>query len=338
MKIDGEFLVGGDPETVIAGALDAEARGYDGYFSTDDAHDPFLPLAVAARETTRIELGTAIAVAFARNPMSMAYTAHDLQLMSRGRLILGLGSQVRGHIVRRFSMPWSRPAARMREFVLALRAIWDCWDIGTRLDFQGEFYSHTLMTPVFSPAPNPFGPAKVMMAALGDRMAEVAGEVADGIIAHPLVTDRYVRESLLPAFSRGLQTAGRTRQEFEVCLPVFIATGHGDAEIAVAADAVREKVSFYASTPAYRAVLELHELVDLHERLHQLSRQGGWSEMAALVDDDVLRTFAVVGEPADAARQIRERYGPIVDRISFYAPYAVDPALLAEVRDHLLTG
>jgi probable F420-dependent oxidoreductase len=335
MKIDGEFQVGGDPDTVIAGARDAEARGYDGYFSTDDAHDPFLPLAVAARETSRIELGTAIAVAFARNPMSMAYTAHDLQLMSKGRLILGLGSQVRGHIVRRFSMPWSRPAARMREFVLAVRAIWECWDNGTPLNFEGEFYSHTLMTPAFSPPPNPYGQAKIMVAALGDRMAEVAGEVADGIIAHPLVTDRYVRESLLPAFTRGLEKAGRTREQFEVCLPVFIATGHSKAEIAAAADSVREKVSFYASTPAYRAVLELHGWADLHEQLHRLSREGGWAEMPKLVDDSVLSAFAVVGDPAAAAAQISERYGPIVDRISFYAPYAVDPAVLGEVRDLL---
>src|SRR3954451_9794212 len=214
MKIEGEFQVGGDPETVIKGALDAEARGYDGYFSTDDAYDPFLPLAVAARETSRIELGTAIAVAFARNPMSMAYTAHDLQLMSKGRLILGLGSQVRGHIVRRFSMPWSRPAARMREFVLAMRAIWSAWDAGSRLDFQGDFYSHTLMTPAFSPPPNPYGHPRVYLAALGGRMAEVTGEVGDGIIAHPLVTDRYLREALIPAIEVGLEKSGRSRAYF----------------------------------------------------------------------------------------------------------------------------
>lgn len=335
MKIDGAYDVGGGPDVVIAGARDAEARGYDGYFSTDDAHDPFLPLAVAARETERIELGTAIAVAFARNPMSMAYTSHDLQVMSKGRLILGLGSQVRAHIVRRFSMPWSRPAARMREYVLAMRAIWDCWDNGSKLDFEGEFSSHTLMTPVFSPPPSPYGQAKIMVAALGDLMAEVAGEVGDGIIAHPLMTERFVRESLAPAFTRGLEKAGRGRDKFEVVLPVFIATGHTDAEIAAAADAVREKVSFYASTPAYRAVLALHGWEDLHDQLHQLSRQGGWAEMPKLVGDDVLSGFAVVGDPASAAAQIKARYGGIVDRVSFYAPYDIDPAVLGEVRDEL---
>src|SRR3954471_16460611 len=215
MKFDGQYAQGADPEAMIAGAVENERRGYDGFFTTDDAHDPFLPLAAAARETERIELGTAIAVAFARNPMSMAYTANDLHAMSKGRFILGLGSQVRGHIVRRFSMPWSRPAARMREFVLAMRAIWSAWDDGSRLDFQGEFYSHTLMTPAFSPPPNRYGHPRVYLAALGGRMAEVTGEVADGIIAHPLVTDRYLREALIPAIEVGLEKSGRSRADFE---------------------------------------------------------------------------------------------------------------------------
>src|SRR3954447_773715 len=285
MKFDGQYAQGADPEAMIAGALECERRGYDGFFTTEDAHDPFLPLAVAAGQTERIDLGTAIAVAFARNPMSMAYTANDVQLLSKGRFILGLGSQVRGHIVRRFSMPWGRPAARMREFVLAMRAAWDTWNNGTKLDFQGDFYSHTLMTPVFSPQPNPYGPPKVYLAALGGRMAEVSGEVSDGVICHPLVTDRYLREVVMPAVTTGLQRAGRARDTFEVALPIFVATGRTDDDIAKATQAVRERIAFYASTPAYLPVLELHGLTEMHEELHRLSRQGGWSQMSAVVDD-----------------------------------------------------
>jgi probable F420-dependent oxidoreductase len=331
MKIDGEYQVGEDPERVIAGAIDAEQRGYDAYFSSDDAHDSFIPLAVAASRTERIQLGTAITVAFARTPMTVAYSANDLQLLAKGRFILGLGSQVRGHIVRRFNMPWSKPAARMREFVTATRAIWEAWQTEGRLDFQGDFYSHTLMTPAFSPAPNPYGTPPIYLAALGDLMSQVAGEVGDGLICHPIVTARFLRESMMPAVERGLARSGRTRADFDVALPIFIATGRSDTEIATAANAVKEKVAFYSSTPAYKPVLELEGLSALQAELHALSRSGGWARMAGLIDDSVLSTFAVVGDPDTAADAIVERCGGAVDRISFYAPYDVDRSVLEEV-------
>ena len=329
MRIDGG--IGFDPAGVIEAARLAERVGYDGIWSAETNHDPFLPLALAAEHTERIELGTGIAVAFARNPMTLAEVANDLQTLSEGRFLLGLGSQIKPHIEKRFSMPWSRPAARMREMILAIRAIWASWSDGSRLAFRGEFYRHTLMTPMFDPGPNPFGNPRIFLAAVGERMTEVAGEVADGMLAHGFTTERYLREVTVPALERGLAVSGRTRSDVEISYPGMVVTGEDEAGFEAAARAVKTQLAFYGSTPAYLPVLELHGWGELHTELNRLSKRGQWVAMADLIDDDVLNTFAVVGELDDISGLVLQRFGGVVDRFSFYAPYAMDPERWAEV-------
>jgi probable F420-dependent oxidoreductase len=324
MKIDGAVLTP-DPREVPQAARELEELGYDGILTAETSHDPFLPLMLAALDTERIELATGIAVAFARTPMITATTANDLQLYSKGRFILGLGSQIKPHIEKRFSMPWSHPAARMREFILALRAIWANWNEGEKLDFRGEFYTHTLMTPFFNPGVNPYGPPKVFLAAVGERMTEVAGEVADGIILHGFTTERYVREVTLPALERGWQRAGKTRADFQLSGPMFVVTGATEEEQVKARQGTKQQIAFYGSTPAYRGVLELHGWGALQDDLNRLSKQGEWVQMGELIDDEILDAFAVVGEPEDLPRLLQERYGDLLDRLSFYAPYKSDP-------------
>jgi probable F420-dependent oxidoreductase len=330
MKVDGGTTAS---DLRKAGAIAArlEEQGYDGVWSAETAHDPFLPLLLAAQETERVELGTSIAVAFARNPMTLAQVARDVQDFSEGRFILGLGSQIQAHITKRFSMPWSHPAARMREMILAIRAIWECWNEGTKLDFRGDFYRHTLMTPFFDPGANPYGDPKVFVAAIGPLMTEVAGEVADGLLAHGFTTERYLREATLPALERGLEKSGRTRADVEVSCPVFVVTGTTEEEMARARKGVCEQIAFYGSTPAYRPVLELHGWADLQTELNTLSKQGEWEEMGRRIDDDVLAAFAVVAEPEGIPAQMHARYGDLLDRLSFYAPYDRDPERWGEV-------
>ena len=329
MRVDG--TIGFDPSGVVESAREAEDVGYDGIWSAETSHDPFLPLALAAEHTDRIELGTGIAVAFARNPMTLAMMANDLQTMSEGRFLLGLGSQIKPHIEKRFSMPWSHPAPRMRELILAIRAIWASWSDGSRLAFRGEFYRHTLMTPMFDPGPNPFGNPRIFLAAVGERMTEVAGEVADGMLAHGFTTQRYLREVTLPALDRGLAASGRTRTDVEISFPGMVVTGMDDAGFEAATKAVRTQLAFYGSTPAYRPVLELHGWGDLQTELNTLSKRGAWEQMAELIDDDVLNTFAVIGPLDDIAGKVLERFGGLVDRFNFYAPYPMAPERWAEV-------
>ncbi|HEY3943078.1 MAG TPA: LLM class F420-dependent oxidoreductase [Acidimicrobiales bacterium] len=321
MKVDGS--IGFSPGSVGANARRAEELGYDGCWSAETAHDPFLPLAVAAECTERLELGTSIAVAFARNPMNLAVLAHDLQVASKGRFLLGLGSQIKPHITKRYSMPWSRPAARMRELVLAIRAIWATWDTGAPLAFRGEFYTHTLMTPMFDPGANPFGPPGILLAAVGQRMTEVAGEVADGLLVHAFTTERYLREVTVPALERGATKAGRSAADLQISYPGFVVTGRDEGELAQAADRVRSQIAFYASTPAYRPVLELHGWGDLQSELHALTRRGDWASMGALIDDEVLDAFAVVAPLDEVPGRIVERFGDVVNRFGFYTPYPV---------------
>jgi probable F420-dependent oxidoreductase len=289
------------------------------------SHDPFLPLAIAAEHTETLELGTGIAVAFARNPMTLANIGYDLQSYSQGRFRLGLGSQIKAHIEKRFSMPWSHPAPRMRELILATRAIWDCWNDGTPLDFHGEFYRHTLMTPFFVPGPNPYGNPKISLAAVGTHMTEVAAEVADGIILHAFTTERYVREVTLPALERGFAKGGKSREDFEISGPLFIVSGADEEQFEKAKQGTKQQIAFYGSTPAYRGVLELHGWGDLQDDLNRLSKQGEWVAMGDLITDDILDAFAIVGEPEDIPKAMLARYGGIVDRLSFYAPYQSDP-------------
>lgn len=326
MKVDGKLNVWGTAE-VVEEARHHEKAGYDGLWASESKHDPFLPLLLAAEHTDRLEVGTAIAVAFARSPMQLAYTAHDLQAYSGGRFSLGLGSQIKPHIERRFAMPWSRPAARMREYVSALRAIWAAWNDGEKLDFRGDFYTHTLMSPFFSPPPAPGGAPKVFVAAVGEAMTRVAGEVADGLLAHGFTTERYLREVTLPTVEAGLAGSGRTRGDFSVSHLLLTATGRTEEEMARAVDGTRRQIAFYGSTPAYRGVLELHGWGELGDELNALSkssREDKWEAMGRLVDDDVLHTFAVVAEPERVAAEIRRRYGSLVDRVSFYTAYEID--------------
>ena len=329
MRVDGG--IGFDPAGVIEAARQAEEVGYDGLWSAETSHDPFLPLALAAEHTGRIALGTGIAVAFARNPMNLAVLANDLQTLSKGRFLLGLGSQIKPHIEKRFSMPWSHPAPRMRELILAIRAIWASWSDGSRLAFRGEFYRHTLMTPMFDPGPNPFGTPRIFLAAVGERMTEVAGEVADGMLAHGFTTERYLREVTVPALERGLDTSGRTRADVEISYPGLVVTGQDDAGFEAAAKAVRAQLAFYGSTPAYRPVLELHGWGDLQSELNALSKRGSWDQMADLIDDEILHAFAVVGPLEEIAGKVLERFGGVVDRFSFYAPYPMAPERWAGV-------
>lgn len=322
MKLDARLRAG--MAHAAEDARQAEEVGYDGAWSTENTSDAFLPLAVAAGATQRVQLGPSVAIAFARTPMTVAYLAADLQAASAGRFVLGLGSQVRPHIEKRFSMPWSRPAARMKEFVLAFRAIWASWAGATPLQFQGEFYRHTLMTPAFSPptvaagGPGATAPP-VYLAAVGPRMTEVAGEVADGLLAHPFLTERYLREVTLPALERGRAAAGKTMEGFEIGLSAFVALDDADVE------AVRRQISFYGSTPAYRPVLDLHGWGALQTELNALSKQGRWDDMVGLVDDEVVAAMCSVGGPTDIAADLRARYGDVVQRIRFNRPGEVPP-------------
>jgi probable F420-dependent oxidoreductase len=318
-------------------ARDLEARGYAGVWASEVDHDPFLPLFSAALATTRLQIGTGIAVAFARSPMTLAQTAHDLQRYSRGRFVLGLGTQIKPHIERRFSMPWGAPVSRMREYIAALRAIWATWQDGTPLRFEGEYYRHTLMTPMFSPPAHEWGAPPVYLAAVGPAMTRLAGEAADGLLVHGFTTERYLRERTLPALEEGLAAAGRTRADLTVSFPGLVVSGRTDAERAEAAAAVKATIAFYGSTPAYRPVLELHGWENLADELHTLSvsrREDKWTAMRDLVDDEVLGTFAVVADPDDVGPQVLARYGGLVDRFSVYASYPAardlwDPLLTA---------
>jgi probable F420-dependent oxidoreductase len=319
MKIDGfigTYAGAGDIRTGDV-AKKQEDAGYDGLWTAETSHDPFIAIALAAEATERVELGTAIAVAFGRNPMDIAITANDLQLLSKGRFNLGLGSQIKPHIEKRFSMPWSHPAPRMREFILAMRAIWDSWHNGSKLDFQGKFYTHTLMTPFFNPGPSEFGPPKVFLAGVGEKMTEVAGEVCDGFLSHAFSTSAYLRDVTIPALERGLAKAGKTRKDIEVTAPGFMVLGNSDDEIEKAATGVRQQIAFYGSTPAYRPVLEKHGWGEMQGELNAMSKRGEWVEMGKLINDDILAEFAIVGRPEDVSKEVENRYGGLADRIGF---------------------
>jgi probable F420-dependent oxidoreductase len=323
MKIDGG--IGFDPSGIAEQAKKAEASGYDGVWSAETGHDPFLPIAIGAAATETLEFGTGIAVAFARNPMNLAVMANDLQHLSKGRFMLGMGSQIKPHITKRFSMPWSHPAPRMREMILAIRAIWHTWETGDALNFRGEFYTHTLMTPFFNPGKNPYGNPKILLAGVGELMTEVAGEVGDGFLVHGFTTERYLREVTLPALERGAAKAGKTLADLEVSYPGFVVTGETGAEIEAADKAVRQQIAFYGSTPAYRPVLDLHGWGDLQSELNSLSKRGEWVKMGELITDEMLEVFAVVCPLDQVASQITSRFEGTVDRFSFYAPYKLDP-------------
>jgi probable F420-dependent oxidoreductase len=329
VKVDAPLVTAALAE-VPAVARDIESLGYDGVYTFEGPHDPFFPLALAAEHSDRLELATAIAVGFARSPMNLAHIGWDLQALSGGRAILGLGSQIKPHIEKRFSMPWSRPAARMREMVSAIRAIWSTWEHGTPLRFEGELYRHTLMTPFFSPERNGLAPARIFVAGVGEGMTEVAGEVADGFLVHPFSTEAFLREHTLPALERGFAASGRSRAGFEISFPVLVVTGTSDADLEAAAGVTRAQLAFYGSTPAYKVVLDAHGWGDLQPELHRLSKEGRWDVMATMIDDEMLDTFAVRGRPDEIAPMLTARFGDLVDRVAFNAPYRAEPAAWAE--------
>ena len=319
-------------QPIIDSAKHLEAKGYAGAWTAETSHDPFFPHMIAAEHTERIELGTSIAVAFARNPMVLANIGYDLQQYSKGRFILGLGTQIKPHITKRFSMEWSHPAARMREMVTAIRTIWESWQNGIKLEFRGDFYTHTLMTPFFNPGPSKHASPKIFISAVGPLMSEVAGEVCDGIICHAFSTERYLREVTIPAVERGLEKSGRSMSEFEIVGPGFIVTGKDEGAKEETASAIRQQIAFYASTPAYRSVLELHGWGSAQDELNRMSKEGAWQEMGNLIDDEMLDTFAVVGEPEQIASRVTDRYGDCVDRMAFYS---LGPSGSSSLWDHI---
>ncbi len=334
MKVDAGLSA--DMATVAGQVKQLEALGYDGARIAELDHDPFLPLAIAAEHSERIELITSVAVAFARNPMSLAHIAHDLNAFSQGRFVLGLGTQVQPHIVRRFSMPWYKAPRQMREFINALQAIFDCWYDGEPLAFEGEYYQHTLMPKTFSPTNVSSGRPRIVLSATGPLMTKVAAETADGLIMHPFSTERYIREVNLPAIIEGLTRVDETLENFEIDFAPMIATGANQEAMDRAIAQVRDRIAFYGSTPGYRAVLELHGWGELQTELNFLMKQHRTEEMSALIDDDILHTFAVVAEPESVAGQVLQRYGDLIDRTAFNAgslPEAQVHRILSELRN-----
>jgi probable F420-dependent oxidoreductase len=309
----------------------AQAAGFDAVMTVEVGHDAFTPLAFAALATERVELTTSIAVAFPRSPTVLASQAWDLQANSRGRFVLGLGSQVKGHNERRFGIPWSPPAPRMREYVQALRAIWRCWETGEKLRYEGEHYRLTLMTPEFSPEPTGLPMLPVAIAAVGPAMLRVVGEVADGVRLHPLCSRRYLEEVCLPRIQEGMRRSGRKRERFDVHGGGFVATGPDAASVAKAMDWVRSRVAFYGSTRTYMPILELHGLQDLGLKLHDMSVHGRWNEMAAQVPDDVVRIFAACGTYDEIAAAIGVRFGGGADSIDLNFPPGTAPGLVHEL-------
>ena len=308
-----------------------EDIGYDRAFSFEAKHNPFIPLAVAGEHTTSIELGTAIAIAFARTPMTLANAAWDLQTVTDGRFTLGLGSQIRPHIEHRYSMPWSKPVGRMREMVRGIQAIFESWQHGGPLEFDGEFYTHTRMIPAFDPGPNPFGPPKIFTAGFGPQMTAVAGEVADGFLVHPVNSRQSLLELTVPAIAAGAATAGRAPTEIELVCVTIVVTGRDEPEFERSKEAVRQQLAFYGTTPAYQPVFELHGAGELHPELQRLARADRWPEMTGLIVDELIEAIAVVGEPHQIGPQIRSRLRGISEHVSLVNNRAPDPGHFAEV-------
>ena len=299
-----------------AAAKRAEAAGYDGVSTSALAHDLFMPLAIAASVTERVALNTSIAVAFPRSPMITANIGHDLQTNSGGRFELGLGSQVKGHNERRFSTPWRDPVGRMREYIESMRAIWRCWEKGEKLAFEGEHYRFTLMTPEFSPPPSGLPPIPISIAAVRPAMLKLAGRVCDGVRLHGFATKKYIDEVAMPQIEAGLEKAGRSRESFEVWGGGFVVTGPDDETIAKGREQIRYRIAFYGSTRSYHPVLAVHGWEDLGRKLHEMSKQGRWEDMAAEVSDEVLDTFAVTASYSDLATRVEERFGGVTDSLT----------------------
>ncbi len=322
MKLDaglgteGKYLRNMD-ETTRA----AESLGFAGLWTSETKHDAFLPLAIAANATEKLELGTSVAIAFSRSPMEIAQTAWDLQDLSDGRFILGLGTQVKAHIERRFSMPWSSPAARLREYILAVRAIWESFQSEGNLKFEGEFYQHTLMTPFFNPGPIEHPQIPIYIAGVNERLAQLAGETCDGFHVHPFHSPEYLRRTILPAISEGAKEASRNTEDVELATSVFVITGENKSETTERRESIRAQISFYASTPTYRTVLEAHSWESVGEDLGTMAREKKWREMPALITDEVLSAFALEAAPDEVGPALKERYEGLLDRAALYIPF-----------------
>jgi probable F420-dependent oxidoreductase len=312
----------GEPAEVSAVSTGAEARGAGGLFVTEAAHDPYVALSLAAAATREITIGTSVAIAFARTPMTTAVSAWDIQRLSGGRLVLGLGSQIKPHITRRYSMPWSSPAPRMAEYVEALRAIWDSWQNDVALDFRGDFYEHTLMPPLFNPGPIDAGPPPIWLAAVGPRMLATAGSVADGLICHPLLSRSYLDEVIVPTVAAGRASGEHADKPFTTSALCMVATGRTEEDLAAAIAGTKRQIGFYASTPAYLPVLEHHGWGELHTEAHALTKSNRWAELGDLVDDEVLAAFAVVGDLPSARAEFRSRFHGLAQRVITSIPYA----------------
>jgi probable F420-dependent oxidoreductase len=310
--------------------------GVDGLFTLEANRDVFIPLALATATGRSVDLYPNVAIAFPRSPMHLAYQAWDLQRLSGGRFALGLGSQIRPHIEKRFSAKWHKPVAQLRELTAAIKAVFACWHEDAPLAFRGDYYTLTLMTPTFVPAAID-SPPPVWLGALGPRMTLAAAEVADGVLVHPFNTERYLRAVTMPAVDRGLAATGRARTDFSVGVDVILCLFGSESEQAAAEQACRANLAFYASTPAYRVTLDEHGWGDVQPELNRLSKQGRWAEMPALIDDDMLRTICVCGTPDVAAAQLRSLYGDIADRVALSMPAATSVSLLAELVERART-
>lgn len=306
---------------VPAMAREAEAVGFGALWAPETRHDPFFPLVLAAEHTTHIRLGTAVAIAFPRSPMVLANIGWDLAKFSNGRFILGLGTQVKGHNERRFSVPWVPPGPRLRDMVLAIRAIWDAWQNGTRLDFRSEHYTHTLMTPFFNPGPIEYPDIPIFLGGVNAYMCRLAGEVADGLLMHSLNSVAYIRQVVLPALEQGLQKSGRSRSAFALRGTVFPVLGETPEELDLALTAVRQRIAFYASTRTYKAVLDVHGWGDLTERLHAMAARGQWEAMGREITDEMIEAFCVVSTPAELGPKLRQRFDGVVDRLFLNLTY-----------------
>jgi probable F420-dependent oxidoreductase len=329
MKIDAGLLAT-DMKQIAARVRELEETGFDGCFTFEGPHEPFMPLVLAA-EHSKLEIGTGLAIAFARNPMIVAHLAHDLQQFSDGRFWLGLGSQIKPHIEARYGMPWSKPVTRMKEFVRALRAILTSWNTNEKLDFRGEFYTHTLMPPIFNPGPAKGGVPPIYLGGVGPKMTEAAGEVADGMLLHPFHTERSLEEVMLPNLRRGLAASERPLSDFTLCAQVLVVTGKNEAGFEGAWAMTRNQIAFYASTPAYRSVLEAEGCSELQPELRRLTKEGRWHEMASLIDDELLSQIAAVGTPSEVAEILHARYGSLVGRLAFASPFPIPQECAAEI-------
>ena len=325
MKLDASLGTEGNClREIDRTARAAEELGFAGLWTSETKHDGFLPLAIAANETRVIELGTSVAIAFSRSPMETAQTAWDLQQISDGRFVLGLGTQVKAHLTRRFSMPWERPAARLREYILALRAIWESFQTEGPLQFEGEFFRHTLMTPFFNPGPIEHPEIPVYIAGVNTRLARLAGETCDGFHVHPFHSPEYVRQTVTPAIAEGAERADRDPEQIALATSAFVISAENEEEAAEQRESVRAQISFYASTPTYRTVLEAHGWEEVGERLGKMAREKKWREMPRLITNEMLAAYAVEAAPDEIGPALKERYEGLIDRVALYLPFAPD--------------